>query len=189
MDDVNRKIISILQRDGRATFKELGRVVGYTAMGVKKRFKRLLERGVVKVSAMLNVEALKLHAAIVMLEMESAEAMHKLLKRFEECPRVVHIFSTLGGYNVIALMVAETQGTLEGISMEKCSLRSSEGIRRSEFYPIGNIYYSPFLPVRAYLTRKGRTISPCNVDCRPCWRYQTNKCVGCPATRHYHGPL
>ncbi len=189
MDDVDRKIISRLQLDGRTTFEELGKITGYTSMGVKKRTDKLLEGGVIRISALVNLEPLKLCAAIVLLEMESADAMQKLLKRFRDCPRVVHIFATLGGYNLIALVVAENQDTLESISVEKCSLRSSKGIRRSEFYPIGNIHYSPFLPIREHLTHKEKTIGPCNVDCRPCQRYKAKKCVGCPTTHYYEGPL
>ena len=189
MDEIDRKIISQLQLDGRTTLEELGKIVGYTSMGAKKRLKRLLGQNVIRVSALVNLDSLKLYAAIVLLEMESAEAMQKLLERFTECPRAVHIFTTLGGYNLIALVVAEDKDTLESISMEKCSLRSSEGIRRSEFYPIGNVHYSSFLSVREYLTHKERTISPCNVNCRPCQRYESKKCVGCPATHYYHGPL
>jgi len=189
LDEVNRRIISQLQRDGRATFEELGKMVGYTSMGVKKRVNKLLEEGVIKVSALLNIESMNLCAAVVLLEMESADAMQRLLERFKDCPRVVHIFTTLGGYNMIALVVAENQETLESISMEKCSLRSSQGIRRSEFYPIGNTYFSPFLPVREHLTHKERTHGPCNVDCKPCSRYVTRKCAGCPTTNYYRGTL
>jgi hypothetical protein len=115
--------------------------------------------------------------------------MQRLLERFKDCPRVVHIFATLGGYNLIALVVAENQETLESISIEKCSLRSSEGIRRSEFYPIGETYFSSFFPVREQLTHKERTDAPCNVDCITCNRYQTQNCVGCPVTNCYRGPL
>ena len=189
MDYVDRKIVSRLQQDGRTTFEELGKITGYTSMGAKKRLEKLLEQNVIKVTALLNPKSLKLYAAIVMLEMESIEAMRKLLERFKACPRVIQIFTTLGGYNLIAVVVAEDQDTLESISMEKCSLRSSEGIRRSEFYPIGDIHYSPFLAIREHLTHKERTITPCNVDCRPCQRYKEDKCVGCPAAHYYHGPL
>lgn len=189
LDDIDRKIISQLQLDGRTTLEELAKNVGYTSMGVKKRLKKLLERDIIKISASINLEPLKLYAAIVLLEMESAEAMQKLLERFKDCPRVVHIFTTLGGYNLIALVVAEDQDTLESISMEKCSLRSGGGIRRSEFYPIGNIYYSSFLPIREHLTHKEKTPTPCNVDCRPCSRYEAEKCVGCPAMSYYKGTL
>jgi len=189
LDDVDRKIVSRLQQDGRATFEELGEITGYTSMGVKKRLDKLLQQDIIKVTALLNPKSLNLYAAIVLLEMESTEAMRKLLERFRDCPRVVRIFTTLGGYNLIAVVIAEDQDTLESISMEKCSLRSSEGIRRSEFYPVGNIHYSSFLTIREYLTHKERTNTPCNVDCRPCQRFREEKCVGCPAARYYHGSL
>ncbi len=127
----------------------------------RKGSKNSLKKGTIKVSALINPSVLKLHPAIVMLEMESAEAMQDLLNRFEECPRVVQIFKTVGGYNLIALVVAETQETLESISMEKCSLRCSKGIRRSEFYPVSETYFSPFLQIREYASaqrKKGHTM-------------------------------
>ena len=189
LDEVDRKIISKLQQNGRATFQELARIIGFSNMGVKKRVDRLLEKGILKVSSLVNVKQLGLQAAVVMIEIESSEALERLIQRFKDCPRVVNIFTTLGGYNLIALVIAEDQDTLESISMEKCSLRSSEGIRRSEFYPIGSIYYSPFLCIREHLTHKERTTTPCNVDCRPCNRYKAQKCVGCPTTIYYRGTL
>ncbi|MCW4043954.1 MAG: Lrp/AsnC family transcriptional regulator [Candidatus Bathyarchaeota archaeon] len=189
MDEVDRKIITQLQANGRTTLQELADAVGFTSMGIKKRLEKLVETGTIKVSALINPKALKLHPAIVMLEMESAEAMQKLLDRFKECPRVIQIFKTIGGYNLIALVVAETQETLESISMEKCSLRCSKGIRRSEFYPISDTYFEPFLEIRETLTHKERTVTPCDVNCAPCNRYETQKCVGCPTTSNYKGSL
>ncbi|MBT0159947.1 Lrp/AsnC family transcriptional regulator [Candidatus Bathyarchaeota archaeon A05DMB-2] len=189
MDEIDRKIISQLQLDGRTTLQDLAKNIGFTSMGTKKRLEKLVKNGTIKFTTLLNPDALKLHPAIVMLEMESAEAMQELLDRFKDCPRVVQIFKTIGGYNLIALVVAENRETLESISMEKCSLRCSKGIRRSEFYPISDIYFSPFLQIREYLAHKDRKVTPCNVDCDPCKRYESQKCVGCPTTMHYKGTL
>ena len=189
LDEIDRKIVTQLQRDSRTTLEELGKITGYSSMGVKKRIDRLLKDKTIKVTALLNVGSIGLCAAIVLLEMESASSMQNLLERFKDCPRVVHIFSTIGGYNLIALVVADNQETLESISIEKCSLRSGRGIRRSEFYPIGNIHFSPFLSIREDLTHKQETITPCEVNCKPCIRYKLNKCVACPATSYYRGSL
>ena len=189
MDDVDRKLISQLLIDGRVTFSKLGELVGYTSMGVKKRIKKMLDLNAIKITALMNVNEFDLSAAVVLLEMENAEAMENLLKRFKNCPRVVNVFTTLGGYNLIAVIVAEDASTLESISIEKCSLRSSEGIRRSELYPISRIQYEPFLAVREHLTHKDRVLSPCGVDCRPCQQFKENKCVGCPTARYYRGNL
>jgi DNA-binding Lrp family transcriptional regulator len=189
LDDVDKKIISQLQSDGRVTLEELAKRVGFTSMGVKKRLQKLIGHGIIQVSALLNPFSFKLCPAVVLMEMESSEAIQKLLERFKDCPRVVHIFKTIGGYNLIALVVAENKDTLESISIEKCSLRSSAGIRRSEFYPIGDIYFEPFIPIRENLASKERNTTPCNVDCKPCARYLNGKCVGCPATIYYKGTL
>jgi DNA-binding Lrp family transcriptional regulator len=189
MDEVDKKIITQLQEDGRTSLEELAKITGFSSMGTKKRLEKLKEKGIIKISALINPNALGLHPAIVMLEMESADAMQNVLDRFEECPRVVQIFKTIGGYNLIALVVAETRETLESISMEKCSLRCSKGIRRSEFYPISDTYFSSFLQIRESLATKNKAVTPCNVECDPCNRYETKKCVGCPTRGHYKGSL
>jgi DNA-binding Lrp family transcriptional regulator len=188
MDNIDQKIITQLQKDGRTSFTELAKITGFTNVGVKKRLIKLEKKGILKISALTNIQKLNLEAAFVLIEIENPDALEKLLKRFKECPRVVNIFTTLGGYNLIALVVAEDQETLKNISIEKCSLRSGEGIRRSEFIPVGNILYSPFLPIRKSLTHRDKTIAPCNVDCRTCKRFN-DVCAGCPAVSGYKGIL
>ncbi|RJS84806.1 winged helix-turn-helix transcriptional regulator [Candidatus Bathyarchaeota archaeon] len=189
MDDVDRRIISELLKDGRASYKKLGDIVGYTIMGVKRRVEKMLSKGIIEVSAGINIEALNLYAALILLELESREALNACLQRFKECPRVVSMFTLLAGYNLAVLVIAEDRDTLESESMEKCSLRCMPGVRRTEFYPIGSIHYSPFLKVRLDLVTQNREKAPCDVNCNSCVRYQIQKCVGCPATKYYRGPL
>ena len=189
MDEVDKKIAAQLQVNGRTTLNELSKTIGYTSMGTKKRLEKLIKKGTIKISALLNPTALGLHPAIVMLEMENAQAMQNLLDRFKDCPRVIQIFKTVGGFNLIALVLAENRETLESISIEKCSMRSGPGIRRSEFYPISDTYFTPYLQIRENLAHKGTAVAPCSVDCDPCIRYELQKCVGCPATNKYKGTL
>lgn len=189
MDEIDRKIISKLQQDARTTLKDLEKITGYTSMGVKKRLEKLIETGAIKNQALMNPKAFNLIPAMILLEMEDAKAMQEIINRFRECPRVVHFFKTLGGFNLIAIIIAENQDTLESISVEKCSLRSNPGIRRSEFYPISENEFTQFLQIREYLAHRGQEKAPCKVDCPTCTRYTDKKCVGCPSTIHYRGPL
>ena len=189
MDEIDRKIITQLQENGRTTLNELSKTIAYTSMGTKKRLDKLVKNGSIKVSALINPGALGLHPAIVMLEMENAKATQNLLSKFKNCPRVIQIFKTVGGFNLIAMVLAENQETLESISMEKCSLRSGPGIRRSEFYPISDTYFTPYMQIRENLAHQKKPVAPCKVECNPCVRYEQNKCVGCPATDKYKGPL
>ena len=189
IDDVDRKIISELLKDGRLSYVDLGKAIGYTIMGAKRRVQKMLSSGLIRVSADINVDKLGLHAALILLEFESREALNRCLEKFKDCPRIVNMFTLFAGYNLAALVIAEDKDTLESESMEKCSLRCSDGVRRTEFYPIGTIFFSPYLKVRMNLVTKDKKITPCRVKCDACERYKADKCVGCPATIYYKGPL
>ncbi|MEM2914159.1 MAG: Lrp/AsnC family transcriptional regulator, partial [Candidatus Bathyarchaeia archaeon] len=156
-------------------------------MGVKKRIHKLLEREVIKVSATLNTNLLNLKAALTLLELESAEFLDKMIRKFKDCPRIVHAFTTLAGYNLIVLTIAEDEETLKSESMENCSLRSQKGVRRSEVYLIGDLKISSYLPIREDLVKRSEKVAPCGVKCISCKRYSVQKCVGCPATEYYNG--
>jgi len=178
-----------LRSDGRKTFKELGETIGFTSLGAKKRIEKLLKKNIIHISALVNTDALDLRLALILLEIESAETMRKIIDRYSKCPRVINFFTTIGGYNLIALVMAEDQATLESESMEKCALRSGEGIRRSEFYLIGRVHHYPFLPLKADTLKEKGDITPCGVQCKDCPSFQDEKCVGCPALSYYRGPL
>ena len=74
MDEIDRKIVSQLQQNGRTTLQELAEIIGFSSMGTKKRLEKLINQKTIKISALINTDSLGLIPAIVMLEMESAEA-------------------------------------------------------------------------------------------------------------------
>ena len=189
LDKIDWKLITELQTDGRKTYKELGDTIGFTSLGAKKRVDKLLKQGTINISALVNADALNLCLALIMLEIESAEAMRKIIERYSRCPRVINVFTTIGGFNLIALVMAEDQETLESESMEQCALRSGEGIRRSEFYLIGSVHHTPFLPLKSSALRGRSEVTPCGVHCNSCQSFTDKKCVGCPSSSYYRGPL
>ena len=58
IDDVDRKIISELLKDGRSSYVDLGKAIGYTIMGAKRRVQKMLSSGLIRVSADINVDKL-----------------------------------------------------------------------------------------------------------------------------------
>jgi DNA-binding Lrp family transcriptional regulator len=189
MDEINRLILSELHKNGRVTLKSLEKTTGYTSMGIKKRIDKLVDEGAIKITALLNARYFKLCAAVILIETDGPETIDRIIKRFENCPRIVNLFTTVGGYNLVAIVVAENQETLESISIEKCSLRSEKGIRRSEFLIIRDYNYNPFIPVNNENSHKKLNKPPCTVECKPCPRYDADACMGCPATTYYKGSL
>ncbi len=188
IDEKDRIILEELQKDGRKTFVEIAKRVGLTSMGAKKRVESLIGRGIIKVRALLNVDKLDVKLALIAMEVESGKALRELLKRFEDCPRIIKFFVTTGSFNLFALVWAEDYHTLESISLESCSLRAQKGVRRFEFYPIMEIYYDSFMDIKVTADKK-LSKAPCGVRCDICERFKNYKCLGCPATEHYRGKL
>lgn len=61
LDSIDRKILEILQRDGRASHSAIAEAVGLTQPSVHERVKKLEQRGVIKgYAAIVNPEALDL---------------------------------------------------------------------------------------------------------------------------------
>jgi Lrp/AsnC family transcriptional regulator for asnA, asnC and gidA len=189
MDNIDWKLIKELRSDGRKTFKELGEAIGFTSLGAKKRVEKLLKKDLIHISALVNTEVLNLRLALILLEIENAETLRNIIDRYNKCPRVINFFTTMGGYNLIALVMAEDQTTLESEAMEKCGLRSGEGIRRSEVYLIGRVQHYPFLPLKTDIIKEHDDTTPCGVKCKDCQSFQDKKCVGCPTLSYYRGPI
>jgi len=186
MDEIDKKIISFLQEDGRTSLSEIGQKLGLSHVSVRKRLKNLCE-SLVKVSAGLNAEQLGPHVAIVNAEVETPKRLRELVNMFTKCPRIVFLTTTTGAYNVMTIMVAENADTLNAI-LEVCSIRAQKGIRRSEA-TIGEAPIIPkYLPIKI-VPNKEMEIAPCGINCGKCLRYKNQKCLGCPATKYYRGPL
>lgn len=59
MDITDHRIIDILQKDGRVSMKDLGKIVGLTSPAVSERVKRLEEAGIIEgYKAIVNPDAL-----------------------------------------------------------------------------------------------------------------------------------
>ena len=48
MDAIDRQILTLLQKDGRRTFDDIGREVGLSPPSVSRRIERLRERGALR---------------------------------------------------------------------------------------------------------------------------------------------
>jgi len=185
MDERDRKIISILQQNEKATLSQIAEKMGMSAMGVKKRLDKL-EKGKLKLAPLINAERLGIITAIIAMEVESSEALRRIIEKFMDCPRIIKFFVTTGSYNLFALIYAEDYHSLESITLEKCSLRSQPGIRRYDIFPVQEMFYDSYLDIKV-IAEKEREEAPCGVFCNDCYRYKAEKCLGCPATKFYRG--
>lgn len=188
LDDIDKKLVSILQKNGRTSLSEIGKNLGMSHVAVSKRLDKLVQADLVKITAGVNAEYLDAKVLFMGLETEDMEVAERIQKKYMDCPRLLMFAPVTGRYNVFAVMVAEDTWSLESI-IGTCSMRTEPGVRRSESW-FGNAPVKPkFLQVDLAPNISGSSISPCGRDCASCRRYIADKCVGCPPTEVYKGSL
>lgn len=188
MDNIDKKLVSILHQNGRTSLSDMGKELGMSHVAVSKRLDKLLEKKLVKVTAGVSGEYLDAKVLFMGIETEDMEVADRIREKYKKCPRLLMLAPVTGRYNIFAVMVAEDTWSLESI-VGMCSMRTEPGVRRSENW-FGNAPVSPeFLPIDLAPPLTGNSIAPCTIDCGKCKRYKLEKCVGCPTTKRYKGEL
>ncbi len=188
LDNIDKKLISTLLRDGRKSLSEIGRELGMSHVAVGKRMDKMVRDGILRVTAAVNAEKLDIKMLFMAIETENTEVAEQILEKYHDCPRLIMLAPVTGRYNLFAVMVAEDTWSLES-TMGTCSLRTEPGVRRSETW-FGNAPLVPtHLPLDLSPTCEDKTTAPCGRNCGECKRYVAEKCVGCPPTSFYKGTL
>lgn len=177
----------MLQENGRTPLIEIASNIGISHTAVKKHLDRMLKDRVINVSALINPKKLGLKLALILIEAEGYNDIINLTSKFGGCPRIVLLATLMGGYSIVALAIAENLNVLESIT-SVCALRTSKGIRRSEVLLVSELLYPESVPLRITEGKVGGEM-PCGFDCCICSRFTDNKCLGCPLSKCYKGPL
>jgi Lrp/AsnC family leucine-responsive transcriptional regulator len=90
LDDINRRLLEELQRDGRAAFAELGRRVGLSAPAVAERVGRLEREGVITgYHADVDPRSIGYTLAAVVRIRPFARQIHKIPEIAAQTPEIV----------------------------------------------------------------------------------------------------
>ncbi len=195
MDDTDKRLISILQKNGRTSLSKIGEQLGMSHVAVSKRLDKLVKPNppdrsepLVKITTGINSELLNTKILFMGLETENMDVVERIKEKYENCPRLLMFAPVTGRYNLFAMMVAEDTWSLESI-MGTCSMRTEPGVRKSESW-FGNAPLIPkYLQLNLAPHQNGSSKASCKMDCDSCKRYLINKCVGCPDTSSYRGTL
>jgi DNA-binding Lrp family transcriptional regulator len=188
LDNVDKRLVSLLQEDGRKSLSEIGKKLEMSHVAVSKRLDKLVKEDKVQVTAGVNAEELDVKLLFMGLEVDNIEVAERIREKYQHCPRLLMLAPVTGSYNLMAVMAAEDTWSLQSI-VGTCSMRTEQGVRRSESW-FGNAPIVPtFLQLDLAPDTANGSKSPCKVDCASCKRYIDEKCVGCPPTSVYRGKL
>ena len=115
LDDTDKKILMILQTDGRATASHVGKKVHLSVPAAAERIKKLQESGIIKgYRAVLDIHLLGLDiSALITIVSDSSKYYEKVIKEANLTPEVVRCFATTGDGSHVLLIQTQNSKSLE----------------------------------------------------------------------------
>jgi DNA-binding Lrp family transcriptional regulator len=115
MDPLDQEIVSCLLQDARATYNEIGQVVGLSAPAVKRRVDRLVARGAIHgFTALVDPAVLGWTTeAYVEIYCKGTVAPEALRRSLEKVPEVVGACTVSGAADALVHMLASDIPQLE----------------------------------------------------------------------------
>lgn len=117
MDERDREIIAALQEDARATYSDIGRLVGLAASSVHDRVRKLERSGAIRgYRAVLDPEAVGLFVtALIAVTPLDPTQPDDLPQRVLDFPEIADCLSVAGEANYILKVRTRTTGDLESL--------------------------------------------------------------------------
>jgi Lrp/AsnC family transcriptional regulator for asnA, asnC and gidA len=134
IDSLDRKILSIIKKNARTPFLEVGRECGVSGAAVHQRVQRLIRIGVIS-GAEFILDPIKVGyqtCAYIGIFLEKASMYHDVSKQLEQIPEITEAHYTTGNYSILIKLYARNNEHLKEILTEK--LQAIQGISRTETF-------------------------------------------------------
>ena len=130
LDEFDRKIIALLQQDGRLSNVELARKLGVAEGTVRKRLERLLNEEIIRVMAVAEPASLGLKASVVIGIQTDLGQMNEVAQRLALLPEVHSVNIVTGTYDVMIEAALPSGEHLLSFLIDKVS--AIPGVKRTE---------------------------------------------------------
>lgn len=101
LDPTDRAIVDALRQDGRRPYREIARDLGVSESKVRKRAKRLLDSGYIRILAMSNAIALGVPVLATTFAKVSPGTLQDVAERLSRDRRVRYLAVGVGGHNLV----------------------------------------------------------------------------------------
>ena len=147
LDETDRAIIRLLQRNGRASNTEIGRAVGLTETTIRNRISRLLNEGLVNVVAVPTPAAVgKTTSAIIGISVQLGH-LDEVADALAALPEVRYVGLSTGRSDVIVeAFFEDNEHLLEFVSKQLGSMPAVTSVETSLILRVAKFSYEWELP-------------------------------------------
>ncbi|HEX2653820.1 MAG TPA: Lrp/AsnC family transcriptional regulator [Xanthobacteraceae bacterium] len=162
LDEIDRKILRLLQEDGRMSLADLADKVGLSPSPCLRRIRMLEEAGVIsQYVAVLNQQRVGLPISVfasIKLEKQREEALDVFAKTISRWPEVLECYLMTGPRDYLLRVVVEDLAAYERFIKEK--LTRLDGIASIESsFALEQVKYTNVLPLPE-ATRNAKRVRP-----------------------------
>jgi len=132
MDDIDRRIITALQADGRRAFKQIAEDLGIPASSVRYRTRRLEDLGILQVVGIANPLAIGFDR-LAMIGIHTAPGKARAVcAALAELPETSYVILTTGQYDVMAEVICRDIEHFTTVVHDR--MRAIEGVVSTESF-------------------------------------------------------
>ncbi len=132
MDNLDRTIIEMLQKDGRAPNARMSRALHVSEGTVRRRVAKLIREGTIRVAAVAEPEQLGLHLSAVIGLRTDPTRTASVASELAALSETEHVAVTTGRYDVLVRVNMADAGALSGFLQRKVG--SVVGVRQTETF-------------------------------------------------------
>lgn len=121
LDKTEKEMIILLQKDGRMSFVDMAKEIGVTEGTIRRKFNRLVNEGVVRVTAVADPFRLGFNAPVVFWLKVDCARFPEALTSLASLPELCSVRFCTGPYNVVAEANFSSNKELSGFIMDKLS--------------------------------------------------------------------
>ncbi|MBS3065353.1 MAG: Lrp/AsnC family transcriptional regulator [DPANN group archaeon] len=111
LDNIDKQIISKLAKDGRVSLTNLSEGMDISRVAIATRIDKLIEAGVLKISASLNLDKLNYQTLIVELQVPKQKEI-EFRKSISANAKILNCFEVSGQYNYLLICSAKNNNNL-----------------------------------------------------------------------------
>ena len=131
LDEINKRIIEHLQRDGRMSYATLAKTIGLSEAAVRQRVQRLLDGGLMQIVAVTDPLTLGF-ARQAMVGVKVTGDLRAVADEIATIPEVDYVVICAGGYDLLVELVCTDDEHLLDVLNEK--IRTVKGVAATETF-------------------------------------------------------
>ena len=142
LDDIDRRLVEALQRDGRASYADLAELVGLSPAATRLRVQRLLDANVVQVVGVTDPLALG-YPVMAALGVRVERNVREVADRIAAFAGVIYVVFTSGSFDLLVEVICEDSSRL--LTVIDDEIRAIPDVRSVESFTYFGIHTHRFV--------------------------------------------